>query len=90
MGMKRSMSHILPIMLAGLMMGEEMTPEKAEQLSPKEVDELRKKRRTFIDEKHKQNRIDKYGLKEFVYGEEVIYARDQKNADRQAKNRGLI
>ena len=32
----------------------------------------------------------KRGLKEFIYGQGSIWARDQKNADRKAKNNGWI
>ena len=90
MGMKRSFAHIIPLIMAAAMMGEEMPPETAASLTPKEVDELRKKKRKFIDKRHEQNRIEKYDLKEFKYGEEIIYARNQKNADRKAKNKGYI
>jgi len=90
MGMKRSFAHIVPLMMAAAMMGEKMEPETAASLSPKEVDKLRKKRREFIDEKNEQRRIKEYGLQEFIYGERVIYARNQKNADRKARNEGLI
>jgi len=90
MGMKRSFEHIVSLMMAAAMMGETMKPETAADLTPKEVDELRKKRRMFIDKKHEKNQIEKYDLKEFTYGENVIYASNQKNADRKAKNQGLI
>ena len=30
------------------------------------------------------------GVKEFFYGQEVIYARNKKNADRKARNKGLL
>lgn len=30
------------------------------------------------------------GIIDFVYGEEVIIARNKKNADRKARNKGLI
>lgn len=33
---------------------------------------------------------ERKGLKRFQYGDEFIWARDQKNADRKARNKGLI
>lgn len=32
----------------------------------------------------------KQGLKEFYYGDKIIYAMNKKNADRKAKNKGYI
>ena len=90
MGMKRSFQHIVPLMMAAAMIGEELKPERAAEMTPKEVDELRGKRRKFLDEKANKNRIQNFELKEYVFGEIVIYARNQKNADRKAKNAGLI
>lgn len=47
------------------------------------------KLRKYRQKNHIEN-LKKQGLKEFWYGEVCIYARNQKNADRKAKNQGLI
>lgn len=40
--------------------------------------------------KAERARKTKQGLKRFKYGETQIWARNQENADRKAKNKGLI
>lgn len=41
-------------------------------------------------QRSKIKRLTERGVNEYWYGDEVIYARNQKNADRKAKNKGLI
>lgn len=50
------------------------------------------KARKILDfrEQNKQNKAIEDGAKQFVYGEVVILARNKKNADRKARNLGLI
>ena len=45
-----------------------------------------KKREQVIKNKRREN----YGLTEYFYGENIIYARNQKNADRKARNKGYL
>lgn len=46
-------------------------------------------RRWVIEQKQLNKKLDD-GLKKFYYQGEVIYARNKKNADRKAKNKGLL
>ncbi len=46
-------------------------------------------RRWVIEQKQLNKKLDG-GLKKFYYQGEVIYARNKKNADRKAKNKGLL
>lgn len=60
-----------------------------DELSPKEREEYRK----LIADRNRQKRIEilkKKGLKEFDYNGTIVCARNKKNADRKAKNAGLI
>lgn len=50
---------------------------------------LRKRSQESKDESLERNR-KRDGLKEFEYSEGVIYARNRKNADRKAKNKGWV
>ena len=46
-------------------------------------------RRWVTEQKQLNKKLDD-GLKKFYYQGEVIYARNKKNADRKAKNKGLL
>lgn len=56
----------------------------------KESEEDRKKRllKSKCDSEEELNRLK--GLKEFVYGENKLWALNQKSADKKAKSRGWI
>lgn len=41
-------------------------------------------------EKKRKDDLARKGIKEFFYGEHVILARNKKNADRKAKNKGYL
>lgn len=43
-----------------------------------------------IAEKKRLERLKKQGVSEYFYGENVIYARNQKNADRKARKKGYL
>lgn len=58
-------------------------------LSNKDIKELAEQRRRK-QEAFESERRKKRGLKEYFYGENVIYARNQKNADRKARNKGYL
>jgi hypothetical protein len=55
----------------------ELTDEEKEQLKA-------------IAEKKRLERLKKQGVNEYFYGQNVIYARNQKNADRRARNKGYL
>jgi hypothetical protein len=83
--MKSNLTYLLA--LAGLATlgandyNEYGTPIKRIQRSGPSPEEL---------EKAERERNIKRGLKPFKYGLEIIWSRDQKNADRKARNKGLI
>jgi hypothetical protein len=64
------------------MMGTE-TPNRTREYEPKETDEERKRRLAKAEiERNKAN-----GLKEFFYGENSVWAINQKNADKKARSK---
>ena len=68
-------------------MGNARVSKKREfgYLSEQEKERLKK-----LAEKRRIQILKQKGIKEFWYGEDVIYALNQENADRKAKNKGLI
>jgi len=54
-------------------------------LTDKKKEELKS-----FSEKKRIERLKKQGVNEYFYGQNVIYARNQKNADRKARNKGYI
>jgi len=65
------------------MMGAETPHELREYTEPKETDEERKHRIAKAEiERNKAN-----GLKEFFYGENNVWALNQKNADKKARSK---
>ena len=74
---------MLGLLEAMAMMGNEMPHGEREYVKPKETDEQRKRRIAKAEiERNKAN-----GLKEFFYGENSVWAINQKNADRKARNK---
>ncbi len=69
-------------------------------LTPRELDRRASRRAPTAEQLHEKVRQEKewkerkrrknLGLQEFRYGEQIVYARNQKNADRKARNQGLI
>lgn len=43
-----------------------------------------------IAEKKRIERLKQQGVNEYFYGHNVIYARNQKNANRKARNKGYL
>jgi len=62
----------------------ETTPEYKE-LTDKQKAEIK-----AIAEQKRLERLKKQGVKEYFYGDKVIYARNKKNADRKARNKGYL
>lgn len=62
------------------------SPAIREEYLPKETEEKKKKRLKAIDKKLNENK----GLKEFFYGENSLWALNQKNADKKAKKNNWI
>ena len=52
---------------------------------PPSKEEIEKKKAIALEERNK-----KQGINEYFYGQNVIYARNQKNADRKARNKGYL
>ena len=81
--MMRNKSHMLGLMAFAMMEMGSQSRNRTREYEPMETDDERKLRLVQAEiKRHKAN-----GLKEFVYGENSLYARDQKNADRKARNR---
>ena len=75
--------HMLGLLGAMAMMGTETPHREREYIEPKETDEQRKRRIAKAEiERNKAN-----GLKEFFYGENSVWAINQKNADRKARSK---
>lgn len=68
-------------------MGDTGYSEKSEyrELTDEEKEQLK-----AIAEKKRIERIKQQGVNEYFYGHNVIYARNQKNADRKARNKGYL
>ena len=80
---QRNKLHMLGLLGAMAMMGSEMPHQEREYVKPKETDEQRKRRIAKAEiERAKAN-----GLKEFFYGENSVWAINQKNADRKARSK---
>jgi len=91
MGMKKS--NALMLLSLGMVMGcgndyYEDPYEKAikRKLTPEEKEKIKVYKKEIAESKIRQIR----GLNEYYYGENVIYARNQKNADRKALNKGYL
>jgi hypothetical protein len=75
------------VLLAAAMMGDEGYMERDEYREL--TDEEKVKLKSEIKKK-KVARLEQRGVKKFFYGDNVIYARNKKNADRKAKNKGYL
>lgn len=83
MGMKKSLMAMMPLM-AMAMMGD-MTADNPynEPLTKEDRDKARARRLNRLEHAAEQRKL-KQGQKKFFYGENFVWARDQKNADRKA------
>lgn len=74
----------LSLMMASLSMANHNhSPQIRDEYLPKEIEEQKKKRQKAIDKKINEAK----GLKEFFYGENSVWAINQKNADRKARSK---
>ena len=81
MNMKSKLG-MMSMFAAMAMMGTE-TPNRTRDYEPKETDEEKKRRLAKAEiERNKAN-----GLKEFFYGENSVWAINQKNADKKARSK---
>lgn len=83
----KSKLGLFAMMSAMASMGESGYSERSEY---KELTEEEKLKLKAIAENRKINRLKKNGVNEYFYWQNVIYARDQKNADRKARNKGYL
>jgi hypothetical protein len=85
-GMKSKLG-LFAMMAAMASMGDNSYSERSEyrELTDEEKAELK-----AIAEKKRLERLKKQGVNEYFYGQNVIYARNQKNADRKARNKGYL
>jgi hypothetical protein len=85
-GMKSKLG-LFTMMAAMAAMGDTGYSERSEyrELTDEEKEELK-----AIAEKKRLERLKQKGVNEYFYGQNVIYARDQKNADRKARNKGYL
>lgn len=56
----------------------------------RELTDEEKERLKAIAENKRIERLKQKGVSEYFYGQNVIYARDKKNADRKARNKGYL
>jgi len=49
-----------------------------------------KERLKAIAEKRRIDQLKQRGVNEYFYGDNVVYARNKKNADRKARNKGYL
>ena len=85
-GMKSKLG-LFTMMAAMAAMGDAGYSERSEyrELTDEEKAELKD-----IAEKKRLERLKHKGVNEYFYGQNVIYARNQKNADRKARNKGYL
>ena len=83
---KKGNSIMMAYLLAASMASQGNTREDSVYRPQEYTDEELKKLREFKE----RQRLLSRGVKVFEYGDEVVYARNKKNADKKAKKRGLI
>ena len=90
MGMKKS--HALMTMMGMAMALSDQnglyndTETVRKPLTKEQIQERKRLNQEAIEKKRREN----YGLTEYFYGENVIYARNKKNSDRKARNKGYL
>ena len=85
-GMKSKLG-MFAMMAAMASMGELGYSERSEYQELTEEEKLRLK---AIAKKKRLERLKQKGVNEYFYGKNVIHARNQKNADRKARNKGYF
>jgi uncharacterized Fe-S center protein len=85
-GMKSKLG-MFAMMAAMASMGESGYSERSEQrkLTDEDKEELK-----AIAEKKRLERIKEKGVNEYFYGANTVYARNRKNADKKARNKGYL
>lgn len=83
MSKMKNMLAMTSMFAAMAMMGSETPHREREPIEPKETDEERKRRIA----KAEIERYKAQGLTEFFYGENSLWALNQKSADRKARQR---
>lgn len=83
-GMK-SKKGLFAMMAAMMAMGGTGHSERSEY---RELTDEEKEKLKAIAENKRIERLKQRGVNEYFYGQNVIYARNQKNADRKARNKG--
>ncbi len=83
----KSKLGMFAMMAAMASMGDNGYSEMSEirQLTDEERAELQ-----AIADKKKLDDLKQKGVNEYFYGQKVIYARNKKNADRKARNKGYL
>lgn len=77
------------MMTAMMSMGSSHSFGDKDGLSAEDAEDLRLERERKAKAAEIEQNLAK-GLKKFIYGSNVIWARDEKNADRKAKNKGYL
>jgi hypothetical protein len=85
-GMKSKLG-MFAMMAAMASMGESGYSERSEQrkLTDEDKEELK-----AIAEKKRLERLKEKGVNEYFYGANTVYARNRKNADKKARNKGYL
>jgi len=86
--MQNSKAHMIGLIAMAMIGMGTSTPERKREVhdGPKETEEERKRR---LAQREIKLAIGN-GLKEFVYGENSLYALNQKNADKKARKRDWL
>jgi hypothetical protein len=83
----KSKLGLVAMMAAMADMGNTPYSERSEY---RELTDEEKERLKAIAEKKRLERLKKQGVNKYFYGQNVIHARNQKNADRKARNKGYL
>ena len=77
--MKSMLAYAMMLVMAegGNMSYSKLTDEEKERLKA-------------IAEKRRIDQLKQRGVNEYFYGDNVVYARNKKNADRKARNKGYL
>ena len=62
----------------------------SERSEYRELTDEEKEKLKAIAEDKRIERLKQQGVNEYFYGQNVVYARNQKNADRKARNKGYL
>lgn len=84
MSKMKSMLGLSLMMSALALSNHSHSPKVRDEYKPKESDEEKKKRQKAIDKKINESK----GLTEFFYGNNSLWALNQKSADRKAEKLG--